>query len=289
MDAPSKSSGEFARGLLSREAAALTELFEHVPDTAFFLKDRQGRYVVVNQSFVERIGAADRGALVGRHVREVFPAGLAESFAAQDERVLRTGRPLLDRLELHWYSRRREGWCLTTKLPLRDASGRVVGLVGISRDLRAPGDAEIIPASLASTLEYLEANYGEPVSPARLAARAGLKPVRFARLIKRIFRLTPSQLITQTRLAAASRLLEENDRAVAEVALECGFYDHSAFTRAFRSAVGLTPTAFRRQRRGGTSEIGDGKSEIEDRAAEIEVRRSGRGDRGPAIGVRRSK
>ena len=236
-------------GLLPREAAALAELFDHVPDTVFFLKDSGGRYVAVNQSFVERVGAPGRDALVGRHVREIFPPELADSYAAQDERVLRTGRPVLDQLELHWYQRRRKGWCLTTKLPLRDAAGRVVGIAGISRDLRAPGDAEIIPGSLASTLQYLEANYGEPVSPARLAARAGLTPVRFARLIKRIFRLTPSQLITQTRLAAASRLLEETRRPVADVALECGFYDHSAFTRAFRSALGLTPTAFRAQSR----------------------------------------
>jgi PAS domain S-box-containing protein len=236
-------------GLLPREATALAELFDHVPDTVFFLKDVQGRYVAVNQSFLERVGASSPAALVGRHVREIFPAELAESYAAQDERVLRTGRPLLDRLELHWYQRRRKGWCLSTKLPLRDAAGRVVGLAGISRDLRAPGDAEIIPEALASTLQYLEANYGESVSPARLASRAGLTPVRFARLIKRIFRLTPSHLITQTRLAAASRLLEESDRPVADVALECGFYDHSAFTRAFRSALGLTPTAYRREHR----------------------------------------
>jgi PAS domain S-box-containing protein len=250
MDAAHLSQLADGSGLLSRDGAALAELFDHVPDTVFFLKDRGGRYLAVNQSFVERVGALDRRSLMGRHVKEVFPAELAVEYAAQDDRVLQTGRPLLDRLELHWYSRRRKGWCLTTKLPLRNAAGVVVGLVGISRDLRAPGDAEMIPKSLASTLEYLESNFSEVVSPARLAARAGLTPARFARLIKRIFRLTPSQLITQTRLAAASRLLEESDRPVADVALECGFYDHSAFTRAFRSALGLTPSAFRRQARG---------------------------------------
>ena len=78
-----------------------------------------------------------------------------------------------------------------------------------------------------------------------LARQSGLPPVRFARLIKRIFRLTPTQLIAQRRLAAASRLLRETDQAVAEIALACGFYDHSAFTRAFRTTIGSTPTQFR--------------------------------------------
>ena len=98
-------------------------------------------------------------------------------------------------------------------------AGHIIGVVGVSRDLRAPGDRDIIPARLAATLEYLETRYADAVSPALLARHAGLPSVRFARLIKRIFRLTPHQLITQTRLAAASHLLRETDRSVAEIAL----------------------------------------------------------------------
>lgn len=225
----------------------MEQLFDHVPDAVFFVKDAQGRYQAVNQTLVERCGLRAKRELLGRHVREVFPREMAERYAAQDESVLRTGRPIIDRLELHWYPRRRPGWCLTTKLPLRDAAGKTVGLAGISRDLRAPGDAEIIPPSLAGVLDHLERHFDEPVSPSALARKAGLPPVRFARLIKRIFRLTPGQLITQTRLAAASRLLQETSRPVAEIAHACGFYDHSAFTRAFRSATGVTPSEFRAQ------------------------------------------
>ena len=224
---------------------ALADLFDHVPDTVFFVKDMAGRYLAVNRTLAERCGLDDRQALIGRGVKEVFPPALAARFAAQDESVLRTGRPILDRLELHWYERGREGWCLTTKLPMRDSQGRIVGLIGISRDLRAPGDQDSIPVGLAETLEHLEENYADTMTPSLLAGKAGLSQTRFARLIKRIFRLTPSQLITQTRLAAASRLLRETDQPVADVAVACGFYDHSAFTRAFRSATGMTPTAFR--------------------------------------------
>lgn len=226
----------------------IEQLFDHVPDTVFFLKDISGRYVAVNQSLVERCGLKNKNELISRRVHDVFPPELARRYAAQDEAVLRTGRPIVDRLELHWYARRRAGWCLTTKLALRDGSGAIIGLVGISRDLRAPGDRESIPNTLAGTLEYLEAHFGDDVSPAALARRSGLSPIRFARLIKRIFRLTPSQLITQTRLAAASRLLLETKQQVADIAHTCGFYDHSAFTRAFRSATGMTPTQFRATR-----------------------------------------
>jgi len=230
---------------IAGELRIFEQLFDHVPETAFFFKDSQGRYLAVNQSLVERCGLEDKRQLLGHHVGEVFPKELAELYATQDRTVLRTGRPIIDHLELHWYEHRRPGWCLTTKLPVRDSGGNVVGVVGISRDLRAPGDAATIPASLTDTLEYLEKHCDEPISPSSLARRAGLSSVRFARLMKRIFRLTTNQLIVQTRLAAAARLLTETDRSVAEIAYACGFYDHSAMTRAFRSATHLTPTQFR--------------------------------------------
>ncbi len=233
----------------SAELTIIERLFDHVPDTAFFIKDARGRYIAVNQSLVERCGCRDKKELLGRHVQEIFPKELAELYAYQDQSVLRTGRTIIDHLELHWYAHRRPGWCLTTKLPMRNHHGVIVGVVGISRDLRAPGDRETIPASLASTLEYLEAHCDDPISPSSLAKRAGLPAVRFARLIKRIFRVTPNQLIMQTRLAAAAQLLVETDHPVADIAYHCGFYDHSALTRAFRSATNLTPSQFRSLRK----------------------------------------
>jgi PAS domain S-box-containing protein len=224
------------------------EIFGHVPDAAFFVKDTLGRYTAVNRSLAERVGCQRPEDLIGRTVHEVYPADLASRFARQDEAVLRTGRPIVGKLELHWYPRRKPGWCFTTKFAIRDDRGVVIGLVGLSRDLQVPAGAGRIPAGLASALDHLEAHFDEEVTPTSLAALAGIPSVRFARLIKRLFRTTPSQLISHTRLTAASRLLEDSRKPVAEIAHACGFYDHSAFTRAFRAATGMTPTRFRRSR-----------------------------------------
>ena len=71
----------------------VAELFKHVPDTAFFVKDRAGRYVLFNQSLVERCGLRGESDLLGRHVRDIFPAELGARYTAQDEQVLRTGPP----------------------------------------------------------------------------------------------------------------------------------------------------------------------------------------------------
>ena len=226
----------------------MVELFEQMPEVAFFVKDLAGRYTAFNGSLLRRAGLQERGDLLGKTVSEVFPPDLALRYEAQDAEVLRTGRPVRDQLELHWYAGRQRGWCLTTKLPLHNADGRVTGLVGISRDVRPPGETPEIPTALAKAVAWLQQHYGESVTARDLAGQARMAPVRFARMTKRLFGLSPQQMIAQTRLQAAANLLETSTQSIAEIALACGFADHSAFTRAFKSALGHTPTQHRGKR-----------------------------------------
>ena len=232
-------------GDLTVAAGVLAELFDHAPDLAFFVKDSTGRYLAVNESLIKRHGYRHKSQVLGRRPCDICPGDFGRLPAEQDAQVLRTGKPLIDHLEQQWYLPRKPVWCLTTKLPLRDAAGEVIGLVGISRDVRAPVDPRNIPVGLAAALEHFENNLAESVTPAKLARRAGLTPAKFTRLIHRFFDLTPSHFFTQTRLAAAARLLRETDLGVADTAHACGFYDHSAFSRAFHSAMGVTPSAYR--------------------------------------------
>jgi AraC-like DNA-binding protein len=227
------------------DVSVLENLFDQVPDVAFFVKDTAGRYTAVNASLVARHGLRDKSLALGRRPIDICPGDFGGIPSHQDATVLRTGRPIIDHLELHWYAPHQPGWCLTTKLPLHDAVGKIVGLIGISRDLRAPIAAHEIPIKVAEALNHLETNLEDPITPAALAKLAGLPPHRFARLIKRFFGLTPSQFIAKARITAASRLLRETSKSIAEIALSCGFYDHSAFTRAFQKVTGTTPSQLR--------------------------------------------
>jgi len=227
------------------DVALLERLFDRSPDAAFFVKDAAGRYVAVNDSLVARHGLKSKSQVIGKCPRDICPGDLGRIPTEQDEKVLRTGRPLIDHLELHWHRPHDPVWCLTTKLPIAGAGGDVVGLIGFSRDVRAPLDPNEIPKDFARALEEFEQSLSSDVTPAWLARRSKLSPQRLARLTKRLFDLTPSQFITKSRIAAASRLLRDTDRSVADIAHACGFFDHSAFTRAFRSAAGTTPSEYR--------------------------------------------
>lgn len=227
----------------------LEELFNHVPDMAFFVKDAAGQYVAVNDSLVERNGLRTKEQLIGKRPCDVCPGDWGRIPSEQDEQVLKSGRPLLGHLELHWYSPHQPGWCLTTKLPIRDDAGKVIGIVGISKDVRSQVNTHEIPSGVVSAMAHLEEHFATDVTPASLAKRAKLSSSRLGRVVKRIYGLTTNQLIAKKRLSVASQLLLESEGTVAEIALQCGFYDHSAFTRAFRSATGKTPTEYRARMR----------------------------------------
>lgn len=232
----------------SVDVALLARLFDQSPDVAFFVKDAEGRYVSVNESLLERHGLQSKTQAIGKRPREICPGDFGRIPSEQDDKVLQTGRPLIDHLEMQWHRPHDPVWCLTTKLAIRDPDGHVIGLIGYSRDVRIPVEPHEIPAGFAGVLEEFEQDLAGDVTPASLATSSDLSPQRLARLTKRLFGLTPSQFITKTRVAAASRLLRETEQSIAEVAHACGFYDHSAFTRAFRSATGVTPTEYRNAR-----------------------------------------
>jgi len=223
----------------------IDELFDTAGDTVFFVKDREARYRVVSQTLVERCGVRGKEELLGRTVLEVFPKAMGGGYMEQDRQVLETGVPLRNELELHLYQRGRPGWCLTSKVPLRRPDGTVIGLVGVSRDLHVPADQPSGYQELAAAIRHVQKHYHEPLRIEDLARLSSLSVYQFEQRMKRVFQLTAGQFITKTRIEAACHLLRKSTKTIAEVAVECGFYDQSAFSRQFKATAGLTPGAYR--------------------------------------------
>jgi len=231
-------------------SAFVEELFDRIADIVYFVKDTDGCYVAVNQTLVERCGLLAKRELIGRTAREVFPEPLGTSYLDQDLAVCSSGTPVSDLLELHLYPTRGEGWCLTDKAPVRSVDGSVIGLVGVSRDLRLPGAADGELHELAHSVVHIQTHFAESLRVDELAEMAGMSSYQFNRRIRAVFQLTTSQLIAKTRIDAATHLLRTSSLSVAEIALECGYCDQSAFTRQFRATVGLPPGQYRERHSG---------------------------------------
>ncbi|KRG42347.1 AraC family transcriptional regulator [Stenotrophomonas panacihumi] len=229
------------------DATDLEALFDAVPDVLFFVKDREGRYTYVNQTMLRRLGLKSRQELIGKRVAEVYPIGLGANYANQDEQVL-AGAVIDNVLELHLFANRETGWCLTCKRPLW-VDGEVRGIIGISRDLGpqegrdAQRDEQYEKLRLA--LAYLHAHYTQPVRLQTLVELTGFSMSKLQRSFRRVFQLTPQQVLLRLRLHRAMQLLDERKLSITDIGHACGFSDQSAFTRQFKAATGLTPREYR--------------------------------------------
>ena len=228
----------------------LARLFDRLPNVVFFIKDRQGRYLQVNQTLADRCGLDDKSALIGRTPSQLFGEELGRSFEEQDRRVLENAHNVRDQLELHNYPGGRVGWCLTNKFTLHDPDGRVTGLTGISQDLPAPNFAQTDATNIARVIDHAVNSLESAPRIADLCAIAGLSPYRLDRRMRAIFGLTTGQWLIQQRIERARSMLSAGEEAIAEVAISCGYSDQSAFTRQFRRATGLTPSQYRREAKG---------------------------------------
>ena len=228
------------------ELAAIETLFDELSDVAFFVKDRGGRYLAVNRTLVRRCGLRTKQEIVGKTVLEVHPRHLAQAYMAQDREVIEAGCTIKKHLELHLYPNRRHGWCLTHKTPLRDAAGAIVGLVGTSHDLGLADEHHPVYRQIASIAQHIRLHYRESLCLNQLAQDAGLPLARVERLFQRVFHYSPRQLLLQSRLNAALALIEADaSRSIADIASECGYTDHSAFSRQFKALTGMTPVQYR--------------------------------------------
>jgi len=225
-------------------AAQLLPILDVIPNAAIFIKDLQARYVLANRTLVQRCGLKDLRPLLGKTSAQVFPAQLGPGYTEQDRKVLEEGFVLEDQLELHLYGSREPGWCLTHKRPIYNRDGTIIGLVGISVDLQSASETHPAFERLAAVDEYIRGNFNRRVPLSELTRIAGISVAQLERYCKRVFHLTPRQMIQKVRLEHAHRLLH-SDLPITEVALQCGYTDHSAFTRQFKASTGFTPREYR--------------------------------------------
>ncbi len=221
-------------------------LFDAISDTVYFLKDASGRYAAVNQTLAERTGRKRKEELIGLTAEEAFAGPLGRRIASQDRALLAGGRPLRGELELHLYSERREGWCLTWKEPLFGKKGEIVGLVGLSRDLQHVQVAADEAQALAAAIQYAQDHLDSALRVADLAKRAELSPFQFDQRIRLMFGHSAGQYLTRLRIDRACGHLRRGGAAISQIALDCGYADQTAFTRQFRKVVGVSPLQYRK-------------------------------------------
>jgi PAS domain S-box-containing protein len=164
-----------AEAALADERNLLRTLIDNVPDCHIFVKDARARFVTTNAAHLRTLGADSLDQVVGKTDFAFFPRELAEPYYADEQKVISSGEPVVDREEPVADQAGGTKWFLTTKVPLRDSSGEVVGLVGMSRDISEHKRAD---EELKRTAEELKRSNAELEEFAYVASHDLQEPLR---------------------------------------------------------------------------------------------------------------
>jgi AraC family transcriptional regulator len=93
--------------------------------------------------------------------------------------------------------------------------------------------------------DFVAGHYSEQIAISDMARVAGLSDAHFARLFKEVLGDSPYQFVMEFRVEQAKRMLEDQTRPMADIALACGFADQPHFSRVFKKLTGITPRTFR--------------------------------------------
>ena len=220
-------------------------LLDLLPDVAFFMKDLEGRFVMHNRRACEFCRVASEEETLGKTDFDFWPPDRARSYVEGDRRVMSTGQPILNAIAAAPEEAGSENLILYSKVPVRDRSGKIIGLAGIYRELDNKGAAPSAYGRMGEALHTMHMRHAENLQMVDLAAAASLSKSQFNRKFSRMFGTTPREYLLRVRTNAACRLLETTDLTVTAIALQTGFFDHSHFTRTFRRIMNITPGAYR--------------------------------------------
>lgn len=239
----------FQREFLARcpQARSLIQLFDALPQTYFFAKDRESRFVAVNHMFLDNHGLADEAQALGKSDRDFHPPLLAEAYIAEDRRVMQSRQPLPGQVWAVLHRRTAPRWYVCTKTPLFGPDDEVLGIAGAMYRIDDPQLLAGYFQELMPVIRHVEHHYADAISMAEMAALAGLSTTHFNRRFRQLLRMTPTQYLRTVRVQHARGLLTTTDKPLAEIAVLTGFTDQSHFTRRFRQTTGLTPDAYRRR------------------------------------------
>jgi diguanylate cyclase (GGDEF)-like protein/PAS domain S-box-containing protein len=148
-----------AEEALANERELSHTMMDNISDRIYF-KDKDSHFVFINRATVENFGFHDPSEIIGKTDFDFFTEEHARQAYDDERRIIASGKPLVGLEERETWSDGRETWSSSTKFPMRDSEGRIIGTFGISRDIterKAMGlSIELANAKLSDLVNWLE-------------------------------------------------------------------------------------------------------------------------------------
>jgi len=202
-------------------------LFEALPDVMFWLKDVHGYIIFANRAYAQLLQRTPDD-LVGETDESLFPQTMAAFFKADDQKVLKSAKPLHNKLEIITRPAGGIEWRMTSKIPLFGKDQQVVGTRAISE-----------------LIDQIHANLGDDINIPMLAQQAGMSVSSLERRFRKFLGTTPHQYLVRARIASACDKLLNTTLSIGQIAASLAYQEHASFTRAFISVMHMSPKDYR--------------------------------------------
>ena len=131
-------------------------LLENTPDQVYF-KDLQGRFLRASRAVAEYMDVANPADLIGKSDFDFWSEQTAKEASADEQRIIKTGQPMIGKVEKLIHADGRITWDYTSKLPLKDSKGQIIGICGINKDFTAIKEMEDTLAEERNRLQITSA------------------------------------------------------------------------------------------------------------------------------------
>ncbi|MDF1657052.1 MAG: AraC family transcriptional regulator [Verrucomicrobiales bacterium] len=224
----------------------MSELFDRLPDTYFFVKNERSEFVHVNRALLHRLGLTRISQIVGTTDHDRYPKQIADQLLEGDRQLMESGEGLIDHAEVLFDEAGRLEWYSTTKLPIMTSSDIPIGVIGITRSYSGRNPSQPIHSAAERVIETISRSPSSPHRVAALAREVGISERQLHRQFLQLVKMSPREFILRSRIQASAADLRNTGESIASLSDKYGFCDQSAFTRQFRSVLGMTPGQYRR-------------------------------------------
>jgi PAS domain S-box-containing protein len=126
---------------LMLDGQLIDALLEHFPGHVYF-KDLESRFIKISASMARKFGLANSAQAAGKSDFDFFTEDHARPAFEDEQEIIRTGQPIHNKEEKETWSSGMVTWGSTTKMPLLDRDGNVIGTFGVTSDITARRQAE---------------------------------------------------------------------------------------------------------------------------------------------------
>ncbi len=224
----------------------IVALFDSIDRLCFFVKNRDFQIVYANPYLIEMYNLKEAKSIIGKTDHDILDTYLADKYRIDDIKVMETGKPVMNIIELVLSQSGIPDWFITNKIPVFSKNGEISGLMGTMKHVTASdmddgnGNKSTF---MYEVLSYIADNIEDRLTIRTMTDHFNMSERSFEKKFKSYLKMTPKNFIIKYRvLKASDYILKDGD--IAGTAQKYGFYDQSAFTKQFKAHMHMTPLQY---------------------------------------------